>query len=94
MTVTIKTVVCQRQEVLSADVDGEFVLMSVERGQYYGLDDVGSAIWRRLEKPVSVADLCASLGTEFDGDAQTIADDVLALLNELESQDLIATRAS
>ena len=36
-------------EPMQAELDNELVMMSVERGSYYGLDPVGSKIWELLE---------------------------------------------
>lgn len=33
-------------EVLTSEVDGEIVMMSIEEGTYSGLDAIGSAIWQ------------------------------------------------
>lgn len=74
---------------LNADVDGETVLMSVERGRYYGLDAIGADIWRRLETPTRVAALCAALSEAYDGDPAVIERDVLALLQRLLEEGLI-----
>ena len=36
------TVVSRSPSVLTAEVDGEVVMMSIEQGRYFGLDDIGS----------------------------------------------------
>ena len=35
---------------LAATVDQEIVILSVERGSYYGLDDIGSEIWQQMAR--------------------------------------------
>lgn len=74
---------------LAAEIDDELVLMSVEKASYCGLDAIGTDIWRRLDKPVLVSDLCTALGNEYDADADTIRRDVLALLERLTAEGLI-----
>lgn len=74
--------------LLAADVDGEMVMMDVEKGVYYGLDAIGSDIWKRLETPVSAAELAAELVKDYEADAATIETDVLALFNRLVEQGL------
>ncbi|HEY0836221.1 MAG TPA: PqqD family protein [Azospirillum sp.] len=75
--------------VLSAEVDGEAVLMSIEKGFYFGLDDIGSDVWRRLEEPVGVAALAAALAEDYDGDPAVIEHDVLALLSDMAANGLV-----
>jgi len=74
---------------IAAPVDDEFVILSIERGSYYGLDDVGSEIWRRLATPVRVGALCDELTAQYDADRATIERDVLALLEKLISERLV-----
>lgn len=91
MTTTLQpqTLIARSPTPLSAEVQGDVVLMSLERGQYYGLDDIASDIWRRLESPRSVADLCAALAADYSADAATIQTDVLALLEQMLGYGLI-----
>lgn len=74
--------------LLAADVDGEVVMMDVEKGVYYGLDAIGSDVWKRLEAPISAAELAAELAKDYDADVATIEADVLALFNRLVEQGL------
>jgi hypothetical protein len=41
------TIVSRGPSVLTAEVDGEIVMMSIKQGRYFGLDDIGSDIWKR-----------------------------------------------
>jgi hypothetical protein len=79
----------RNENSLSATIDDELVLMSIELGNYYGLDVIGTDIWRRLENQMLVSDLCNTLHKEYDADADTIRRDVLALLERLAAEGLI-----
>lgn len=83
------TVISRSQSVLSAEVDGEVVMLSIEQGCYYGLDDIGSDIWRRIQTPCSFAELVDNLITDYDADPVTIATDVQALLGRMAEQDVV-----
>jgi hypothetical protein len=89
--ITAETVVRQTSGALAAEVAGDLVLMSVEQGQYYGFDDIATEIWRRIEQPIVVRELCASLATAYDGDPVAIERDVLTLLDQLSEQNLVET---
>jgi hypothetical protein len=70
-------------------MDGEIVMMSVENGEYYGLDEIGSRIWELIEAPVSVDQLINSLMTEFDVNHEECLNDTLEFLEDLRAKDLL-----
>lgn len=92
--ITLESVVCRSGDVIASPVDNELVMMDMEQGMYYALDGVGSDIWERLAQPVQVADLCAQLVQEYDVDQATCQADVLAVLNEMAENGLLAQQAS
>jgi hypothetical protein len=83
------TIVSRSPSVLTAEVDGEVVMMSIEQGRYFGLDDIGSDIWKRLDSPCSFAELIDRLARDYDADRATIAADVRALLGRMAEQDVV-----
>jgi hypothetical protein len=74
---------------LASEIDGEVVLMNIDRGHYYSLDDIGSEIWRAIEQPVLVRALCRSCVEKYHADSETVSADVLALLDKMLEQELI-----
>src|SRR5216683_1172130 len=83
------TVISRSPSVLTAEVDGEVVMMSIEQGRYFGLDDIGSDIWQRIEPPCSFAALVDGLVADYDADRVTIAADVQAMLGKMAAQDVV-----
>ncbi len=76
------SLLCRVELVLTAEIDGEVVMMGIDQGRYFGLDDIGSDIWRRLETPVTLGDLVDALAAEYDAERTVIARDVVALLDQ------------
>jgi Coenzyme PQQ synthesis protein D (PqqD) len=74
------------------DMDGETVLLDVEHGEYTGLGGVGGRVWELLAEPITAVQICATIVTEFDVDADTCRKDVAAFLDELLAGDLICLR--
>jgi hypothetical protein len=64
-------------------------MMSIEQGQYFGLDDIGSDIWKRLDSPCAFADLIDRLVADYDADRENIAADVRALLATMAERDVV-----
>jgi hypothetical protein len=77
--------------IIATEVDGEMVLMSIEDGKYFGLDPIGSEIWRRLDEPKSADALAAELKEHFDGDPATIEREALVFLDKLAETGLVVT---
>ena len=76
-------------EMVSADMDGEVVMMSIEDSAYYGLNAVGSDLWEALESPVSITSLCKRVITNFNVDAKICELDVMELLTDLRERKLV-----
>lgn len=51
--------------VLSREVDGQLVLLDLDREQYFGLDEIGADMVRRITE-VSIDDALAALVAEYD----------------------------
>ncbi len=75
------TLITRSAGLLAAAAHDETVMMDIESGRYYGLDDIGSVIWRRLEAPCRFGKLIDSLVAEYDADPAVIAEDVRKLLS-------------
>jgi hypothetical protein len=74
---------------IAAEVGGQVVLLSLSQSNYCGLDDIASDVWRRIERPVTVASLCRDLELAYEAGPETIARDVLALLEQMREQGVI-----
>lgn len=83
------TVIARSSSVLTAEVDGETVMMSIEGGRYFGLDDIASDIWKRIDPPCTFGELVDRLMADYDADRETIAADVRALLSRMAAQDVV-----
>ena len=87
--ITADSLVSRNSDILTAEVGGELVLMSVARWHYFGLDPIGTDIWKRLEKRQTVGELCAALADTYEGDQATIQRDVIEFLSGLAGKDLL-----
>jgi hypothetical protein len=87
--VTDATIISRSPNVLTAEVDGEILMMSIERGGYFSLNDVGSDIWRRLDSPCSFAELIDQLAADYQASQATIAADVRAWLGRMVAEDIV-----
>ena len=88
-SINLVTVVRQRRGQISADLDEEVALMSIERGNYYLLNSVGARIWQGLDRPRRIGDLCATLLPEYEVTREQLESDVVQLLSELVRYELV-----
>ena len=79
-------------DVLSSELGSEHVLLNLRDGMYYGLEDVGGDIWKLLQTPVSVGDICRAIVEIYDVEPERCRRDVVKLLGELAEHQLIELR--
>ena len=89
MEINNQTILKRNKEILSTEMDGETVMMSVENSEYYSLSPVGTKIWELLENDLSFEQLINLLMEEFDVDKQTCQNDTKEFLEELIDKGLI-----
>ena len=88
-TIQIDSLVIQRSEIDTADINGEKAMMDLEKGQYFVLNGVGSRIWDIIEEPRAVGDIISDLIAEFDVDRQTCEQSTMFFLERLSNAELI-----
>jgi DNA-directed RNA polymerase delta subunit len=64
-------------------------MMSIDNGKYYGMNEIATAIWDNIEKPVSVEQLVRILTDQFDVSEEQCQTEVVAFLTELYKKNLI-----
>jgi hypothetical protein len=75
--------------VLSRDLQGEAVLLQLETGEYFGLDETGARIWQLIVEKGNLEAVEAALCDEFDVDAAVASSDLNTLVDELVARKLI-----
>jgi len=86
----VPTTRIERRTFIAADLGGKHVLMSVDKGLYLGLDDVGKAIWQHLAEPLTIAALCETLQATYHvSDRAVFERDVIQFLQSLRFHGLI-----
>ena len=83
------TVLTRTDNMTTAPVDEEIVILNLAKDNYVGLDVIGRRIWELLETPLSVEKLCERLSSEYAATKEQIVEDVLPFLDELESEGLV-----
>ena len=92
MPITLNTTLVRSDNILASPVENALVMMDIEGGQYFSLDEIGTAIWERLAEPIQVGNLCAQLTQTYEVLPEVCERDVLALLNEMAGSGLVLSR--
>ncbi len=83
------TVLQRRNDLLFNEIDGEVVMLSVENGEYYGMNNVGSRIWELLKKPISYQKLITQLLEKYIVTEEDCDSELIKFINELIHKDLL-----
>ena len=86
---TLQSRISRSKELVSSEMDGEVVMMSVSTGTYYGLNEVGTHIWTLIEAPMTIDEICKELRGEFNVDAATCEQEVLNFVTQMAGEQLI-----
>lgn len=84
-----RSLIARDPDLIAAAVDGEMVMMSVKRGEYYGLNEVGARIWALLEQPLSTIELSERLCAEYEISPAQCQADVEPFIAELLSRGIL-----
>ena len=79
------------QDIDTTDIDGDKVMMDLEKGQYFALNSVGSRIWEEIQSPVKISDVVNTLLSEYDVDRETCEKSVIEFIEGLNSAGLLSS---
>jgi hypothetical protein len=82
-------IVAITDQVVTAELAGEAVILNLKSGIYFGLDAIGVQIWEMIQKATTVDKLCQSLTAEYDVDDAQCERDLVNLLTEMATNGLI-----
>ena len=87
--VNIDSVITKNTEIDDTDLDGEKVMMNLDKGQYFMMNEVGSRIWELIEGNTPIVNIIETLTNEYDVDEETCENTVMEFLGRLKNADLI-----
>jgi len=83
MSLSREKKVQRSSEVLVSEANGELVMMNIETGKYMSLNEVGSFIWKNLETPLDITEICDKVNSEYEVDKETCETEVISFLEAL-----------
>ena len=91
-TVSGRSIVVVSQDQISCDLAEEMAILNITSGIYYGLNTVGTRIWKLIQEPRTVHEIRDALLEEYEVEPERCERDVFVLLQELASKGLIEIR--
>ena len=85
----LDTMVVRDEDVVAQRVRDETVMVSLKTNRFYALNAIGTEIWAMLERPMSMADLCADLREAFDVASETCIREVSDLIEDMRREELV-----
>ncbi|MBV8451885.1 MAG: PqqD family protein, partial [Deltaproteobacteria bacterium] len=68
MALTSDSIVRIATDAVFCEFGGETAILNVRSGNYYGLDEIGAAVWRMMSQPRTVAEIIREITAEYDVD--------------------------
>jgi hypothetical protein len=91
---TKESMVSQSPGNIVSNMDGEKVMLSIEKGKYYNLGVLGGEIWDRIKEPISLQDLCINLTSLYDVAPDECEQQVTAFLKQMLEEEFIQLKDS
>ena len=80
--------------VIHESFEEELVIVNLDTGRYYCLQDAGVPIWSALSTGATPQEIADALGGSFDADAETLLVAIGALVHDLLQEQLIVVRTT
>ena len=78
-----------REGVVKQRASTSLVLLDIESGEYYTLNEVGDRVWELCDGSRSIGEVIGMISREYDASEDIITADVQELLEELVSANLL-----
>ena len=75
--------------VLAQQAEGATVLLSLDEGTYFRLNEVGGLIWDLCDGDHRLVEVVEAISAEFDAAPDQVEADVLSLVEELSAERLL-----
>ncbi len=79
----------RRDGIVTQQASKTMVLLDVEGGEYYSLNPVGARAWELCDGSRSVEEVIAIVCQEYDAPEEDVRKDVIELLEDLTTENLL-----
>lgn len=76
-------------QVISETIENEVIIINLESGFYYNLNQTAADIWRLIETTANTDEIIASLSRQYEASPLEIKNAVISLIEQLQEEDII-----
>ena len=87
--ITLDSIIAASPDQVSCNLSGEVAILNLKDGMYYGLEEVGAAVWNLVAEPKPVSRILEALLDRYEVDHERCRNDLLTLLGMLNTRGLI-----
>ncbi len=77
------------ETVFAQEVDGEMVLLDMESENYFGLDEVGTAIWQAMQEKETLKEVLEALLEQYEVEEEMLENDLSDFIGKLVESGLV-----
>ena len=81
-----------KRNVFWKKVDDDAVILNIDTGFYFSLDEVGTYIWEKIAEGVPEEAIIASISDQYGVKPEMVAGDLKGLLKDLIKEELIVKK--
>jgi len=79
--------------VFAQEVDGEMVLLDMNSENYFGLDEVGTAIWQAMQEKETLQEVLDVLLEQYEVESDVLEKDLSDFIAKLVESGLVELKA-
>jgi hypothetical protein len=87
--ITMDSKIVGNNTIVCNEMDGETVMMSIDLGEFYGINVIGTKIWNLLKAPIKVSEICNNLQSDYNVTQEQCEKDVLFFLNRMAEKAVV-----
>ena len=89
MTSTSTVFTINTPKIVQENIDGEVVIVNLEKGHYYSLLATSSYIWENIVKGLSIEEIIQEIVQKYEGKEQEIIESVEQFIEQLQQEEII-----
>ena len=75
--------------IVSKSVDEDIVVLNLDDGTYFKLNETGAMVWEHLSKGKTIEDAIQFVLKEYESSYGVVKEDVISLISSLRDENLI-----
>jgi len=79
----------RNKEVVWRTLGDDCILLHLDSGIYYTLNEEGRMVWEALDGKNNLAEIRSKMMEQYDVDAETIQKDIMEIIEDLIKEDLV-----